>query len=47
MINVKEDRAKYRALMFLKKFEDSVENNLIKLRKKLRNLLYENVRHIS
>ena len=47
MINVKEDRAKYRALVFLKKFEDSVENNLIKLRKKLRNLLYENVRHIS
>lgn len=47
LINVREDRTKYRALVFLKKLEDCVENHLIKLRKKLRNLLYENIRHIS
>jgi type III secretory pathway component EscV len=46
-INVREDRLKYRALVFLKKLEDGVENNLTKLRKKLRNLLYENIRHVS
>jgi hypothetical protein len=47
LINLRSDRMKYKALVFLKKFEECVDDQLTKLRKKLRNLLYENIRYIA
>lgn len=47
LIKVRNDRQNYRALAFLKKLEECIDNQLIKLRKKLRNLLYQAVRYYS
>jgi len=44
LINLESDRSKYKALRFLSKMQNAMENQLIKLRKKVRNNFYSALR---